>query len=1070
MTQPRLGHPAMTSPPKSSAGQHPVLQNFLCSFGCEETHPDLNGNPIGKANSLIDIERHFELRSVQVGDVLLDSRTAAIGALQPNLLAHASDASALWLVCEGRVRLLAWDEVQQREVSVALLEAESIFGGEGAIGFSVPYRAVAASPGVVAYLAETPVLLQAYPAYQAQLAQQQEARAQLMFLKTQTDLGRPPMVKDRRSVSGLTSEQLGQVIPDLRSVAVPIGSLLAPHAALRSGHFWLAEGTVGGTAPPAIGQRFSVQEEGTIPADWIAQTGLQLYQLPLDHWAVSQIAPPSAVTASAASPVSAPAPGPAAHRSAALKIVPLRRAIAPQGSDLDTPPNVIAFPQPQAKRRGWPRLWRRYPMIEQQSSSDCGVACLAMVSQYWGRRYPLHQLRSLARVGRTGATLKNLAATAEQLGFQAHPVRASLNRLAEQAMPWIAHWQGDHYVVVYRVGRRRVIIADPALGQRRLTKAEFTAGWTGYGLLLEPTSPLKPLEATKAQSLGGFGRLLVTYRSVLVQIILLSVLMQMFGLITPLFTQLILDQVVVQRSTSALNLFSIGLVIFSVWKLLLSSVRQYLLDYFSNRLDLTLVTGFISHTLRLPLKFFEDRNVGDILTRVQENTKIQQFLVRQAVSTWLDACTAVVYVGLMFYYNWQLTLLVLALIPPLVLLTLGATPFLKKISRDTFGASATQTSLLVEMMSGIATIKSAATEQEIRWRWEDKFVNLLNIQFSGQKLSIGLKGIGGLINAIGTAGLLWYGAGLVIDNQLSIGQLVAFNMLIGSVLEPILAVVGVWGEFQEVVIAVERLNDVFVTAPEEATGNALVLPPLQGQVQFDDVTFAYDGGSDHHILQNLSFTVAPGQKIAIVGRSGSGKSTLVKLLQGMYQTTQGRILVDGHDIHHVSLQSLRTQMGVVPQECFLFSGTIEENIQLYRPNCSIEDVIAVAKLAEAHPFIQDLPLGYSTKVGERGTNLSGGQRQRIAIARALLGNPAMLVLDEATSALDTESERRFQHNLERISRDRTTFIIAHRLSTVQNADRILVLDRGLLVEQGSHQELLKMRGIYYHLAQQQLTL
>jgi ABC-type bacteriocin/lantibiotic exporter with double-glycine peptidase domain len=374
------------------------------------------------------------------------------------------------------------------------------------------------------------------------------------------------------------------------------------------------------------------------------------------------------------------------------------------------------------------------------------------------------------------------------------------------------------------------------------------------------------------------------------------------------------------------------------------------------------------------------------------------------------------------------------------------------------------------MMSGIATVKAAATEQEIRWRWEDKLVSLLNVQFRGQKLAIGLQAIGGLINALGSAALLWFGASLVIQNQLSIGQLVAFNMLVGSVLGPVLAVIGVWGEFQEVLIAVERLNDVFAQSPEEPTGQAVVLPPLAGQVQFDDVTFAYDGSSDHNTLQNLSFTVEPGQQIAIVGRSGSGKSTLVNLLQGMYQATQGRILVDGHDIRHVSPQSLRAQLGVVPQECFLFSGTIEENIQLYRPNFILEDIIEVAKLAEAHPFIQDLPLGYSTKVGERGTNLSGGQRQRIAIARALLGNPAMLILDEATSALDTESERRFQQNLERIGRNRTLFIIAHRLSTVQHADRILVLDRGVLVEQGNHQELMKIQGIYYHLAQQQLAL
>jgi HlyB family type I secretion system ABC transporter len=981
--------------------------------------------------ALTDRQCSTELRSFQVGDVIFDSASA--------------DDGALLVVCEGRLRLLAWDG--QRDVSILLLEAESTFGGQPVIASQAPYRVIAASPATVAYVTK-PSVLQTYSAYQTQQAQQAETRAQLIWFKTQTDLGR-----------SLSSAQLQQLLPDLARVELPIGARLCQ--SLPSGQFWLVAGTISGTSPPPIGQSFG-GPDGPIPADWVALTNLGLYQLPLDHGLIdgSSTTDPKG---SAQAPI-AVSPRPRLSLAPAQASEP-----AVNGAANGAAVNVIEFPQPQAKRRGWPRLWHRYPVIEQQSSSDCGVACLAMVAQYWGQRYPLHQLRSLARVGRSGATLKNLAVTAEKLGFQARPVRASLSRLADQTMPWIAHWAGDHYVVVYRVGRQ-VILSDPAMGQRKLTQAQFAAGWTGYGLLLEPTNRLQALEAPAAQSLGGFWQQLMTYRSALGQIILLSLLMQVFGLITPLFTQLILDQVVVQRSMSALNLFAIGLAIFSVWRLVLASVRQYLLDYFSNRLDLTLVSGFISHTLRLPLKFFEDRNVGDILTRVQENAKIQQFLVRQAVSTWLDASMAIVYVALMFYYNWQLTLLVLGLIPPMVLLTLGATPLLKKISREAFKASSEQTSLMVEMMSGIATIKSAATEQEIRWRWEDKLVNLLNIQFRGQKLSIGLQGIGGLINALGSVALLWYGASLVIQNQLSIGQLVAFNMLVGSVLGPVLAVIGVWGEFQEVLIAVERLNDVFATTPEEPPGQVLVLPPLQGQVQFDDVTFAYDGSSDHNTLQNLSFTVEVGQKIAIVGRSGSGKSTLVKLLQNMYQPTQGRILVDGHDIRHVSPQSLRAQIGVVPQECFLFSGTIEENIQLYRPNFTLEDVIEVAKLAEAHPFIQDLPLGYSTKVGERGANLSGGQRQRIAIARALLGNPTMLLLDEATSALDTEAERRFQQNLERISRERTTFIIAHRLSTVQNADRILVLDRGVLVEQGTHEELMQIQGIYYHLAQQQLAL
>jgi HlyB family type I secretion system ABC transporter len=727
---------------------------------------------------------------------------------------------------------------------------------------------------------------------------------------------------------------------------------------------------------------------------------------------------------------------------------------------------VIPFPKPKTLQRLGQKLWRRYPFIEQQSSSDCGAACLAMVGLYWGERFSLNTLRNLAGIGRSGASLKNLAAAAEQIGFQARPVRASLGRLADQAQPWIAHWQGDHYVVVYDVKGDKILVADPARGKLTLPRQQFLDSWTGYALLLDPTRQLKPNPDDKP-SLGRFWSVLGTYQVTIWQIVLISLLIQLFGLITPLFTQVILDKVVTQKSLPMLNVVAVGLLIFSAWRIALSSTRQYLLDYFSNRMDLTLVSGFITHTLSLPLNFFEARQVGDIITRVQENQKIQSFLMRQVVSTWLDALMAIVYLGLMLYYNWQLTILVLCIIPPIILLTICATPFLRKISREVFTEASEQNSLLVEMLSGVATVKAAAAEREIRWRWEDRLTRTLNVQFKGQKLSNSLGAVSGLINTLGSTALLWYGASLVIQGQLTIGQFVAFNMMIGNVLSPILSLVGLWDEFQEVLIAVERLNDVFDTAPEERPGNPmLVMPPIRGEVRFEDVTFNYDKAEDRNTLQNLSLTVSAGQTVAIVGRSGSGKSTLVKLLQGLYYPTKGRIWIDGH----VSPASLRSQLGVVPQECFLFSGTILDNIQLYRTYYDLEEVVKIAKLSEAHTFIQDLPLGYNTKVGERGSNLSGGQRQRIAIARAVLGDPAILILDEATSSLDTESERRFQTNLTRISRGRTTFIIAHRLSTVRHADQILVIDRGILVEQGNHDELIKLKGLYYHLAQQQLEL
>jgi ATP-binding cassette subfamily B protein len=979
----------------------------------------------------------------------------------------------LWLVCAGRVRLLGIDRQHDRDISVGVLGEGDVIDAATVLEH-LPYRAIAASDGVVAYLPPQPTvsLLQTQASLRQRLQAQGQQWEQVLFFKTRSDLG--------RGKGKLTSEQFQQLLPDLELIEIPAGQHLAQSPASSKGYCWLRDGQVSGSTQPLpdIGDSWGAPQ--TVPPDWIAQTPLRAYCLPQESWSIAAAIAPRLAEKLAIAPAETPVRRRRANATP-IPVIPLARDAALPANDAsagsnrnpskNSNNNVVEFPRPNRRRYWHPRLLRSKPFIEQQSSSDCGIACLAMISQYWGKRYPLPTLREMAQVGRSGTTLRNLATTAEKLGFHTRPVRASLDRMAEQRNPWIAHWQGDHYIVVYQVKPQRVLVADPACGKRWLKKKEFVAGWTGYALMLEPTQQLKEIDTKTARTLGTFGRIVLTYKGLLGQIVLVSLLLQVFGLFSPLLTQVILDQVLTQKSVSALYLFTIGSALFSIWRLGLGSVRQYLLDYLSNRLDLTLVSSFISHTLRLPMKFFEDRNVGDIITRIQENSKIQNFLIRQLVSTWLDASMAVVYLGLMLYYNWKLSLLVLGIIPPMILLTLGATPFLKRLSREMFKEEADQTSQIVEMMSGISTIKATATEQEVRWRWEDRFVDLLNVRFRGQKLANGLGITSGVINSLGSALLLWYGAMLVIQDQLTVGQYVAFNMLIGNVTGPILSVIGVWDELQEVLIAVERLNDVFSTKPEEVPGQPmLVLPAIHGEIQFEQVTFSYDGSKDFPTLQNLSFVARPGQTIAIVGRSGSGKTTLVKLLQGMYYPTQGRILVDGHDIRHVSPHSLRSQIGVVPQDSFLFSGTILENIRMYRSEFSLEQVIEVAKLAEANPFIQDLPLGYNTKIGERGTNLSGGQRQRVSIARALLGNPPLLILDEATSSLDTESERRFQHNLERISRDRTTFIIAHRLSTVQNADRILVIDRGILAEEGTHDELLQTQGIYYHLAQQQLNL
>jgi ATP-binding cassette subfamily B protein len=918
---------------------------------------------------------------------------------------------------------------------------------------SSPTRAIAASEGQIARIGGDCLqsLLEQLPQLEEQLRATACDRERLIFLKTATDWRHRP------------GRQLRQLLPYLEEVEIPAGEALA-HCA-PDGHFWLRSGEIrkGERTSAVVGESWGYPDPP--PADWIAQTDLQVYKLPKERW--DAIAPTN--TAERTAPAASNGHHPHGSKGK-LPATAKQEDSKSQSPPSDSSSQTIAFPKPTPLSRLGRQLWRRYPYVEQQSSSDCGAACLAMVGRYWGKQLSLNYLRNLAGVGRGGASLQALAKAADNLGFQARPVRASLSRLANQDNPWIAHWQGEHYVVVYWVKGDRVLVADPAKGKHTLPRQEFLSGWTGYGLLLDPTERLNAAPEQKL-SLSRYWKALLPYRSLIGQILVVSLLIQVFGLARPLFTQIILDKVVVNQSFASLHVFAVGLLLFGIWSLGLKGVRRYLLDYLSNRLDLTLIGGFINHTLRLPLKFFESRRVGDIITRVQENQKIQRFLIRQVVLAWLDLMMGAVYIGLMLYYNLRLTLLILALVPPIAILTLVSTPFLRRVSRDIFNKMAEQNSLLVEMLTGTSTVKAAAAEREIRWQWEDRFTSSINARFRGQKLSNGLQIASGAINTLGSTALLWYGASLVIQGDLTIGQFVAFNMMIGRVISPFLALAKLWDELQEVFISVERLNDVFETEPEEASDKPmLVLPPLRGEVRFDDVTFRYDEEQERNTLQNISFEVHPGETAAIVGRSGSGKTTLVSLLQGLYHPNSGRIWVDGHDIRHVSPQSLRSQLGVVPQDCFLFSGTILDNIRLYRPEFTLEEVTEVAKLAEAHSFIQNLPLGYNTKVGERGSSLSGGQRQRIAIARALLGEPRILVLDEATSSLDTESERRFQQNLERLSRDRTTFIIAHRLSTVRNADTIIVLDRGVLVERGTHEELMALQGLYYHLAQQQLNL
>ncbi len=818
---------------------------------------------------VLDFSRSFEIHEIQLGDELF----------------HAlSGDDGFSIVCQGRVRLVSFDITQQRDVPVALLEAGEGYGADQRFSpDAMPYRAIAASAGLVAKISISTLepWLQRHPHLQTYLRDRTLAQQRLMFFKVATEL---------RSQS---SHTLKRLLPYLTEVEIPAGSGLTQATPTAEGRFWLRIGQIhsqasSANAPPTIGDHWGYPN--LVPDDWIATTNLWVYQLAVSHWETVQAILPTLKGEAG----NQPQVQPRSQRGVFLSVTPPSHAAPAQLTASHQPlsqtkPAAIEFAKPTRQRK----FGQSYPFISQQSSSDCGAACLAMIAQYWGKRFSLNMLRNLAGVGRSGASLKSLALAAEGLGFQSRPVRSSFSRLAEQPSPWIAHWQGDHYIVVYRVRRNRVLVSDPALGRRSLTIPDFQANWTGYALLLNPTELLQAMPSSKP-SLGRFVGAFMPYRSMLWSIVLASILLQVFSLVTPLFTQIILDQVVVHRSLPTLQVFIIGLLLFGSWRIGLTYIRQYLLDFFSNQVDLTMISGFISHALNLPLQFFATRHVGDIITRVQENHKIQLFLTRQAVTAWLDAIMAIVYVGLMLHYNWQLALMVLALLPPIIILTVIASPFLRQMSRQVFHESAKQNSTLVEMLTGIATVKATASERELRWQWEDDLTGLFNAQFRAQKLANGLQSLSGLINMLGSTALLWYGATLVIQEQLSIGQFVAFNMMIGSVINPVLSLVGLWDEFQEVLVSVERLDDIFSAQPEESPDRPLlILPRIRGEVQFENLTFRYSADDDRNILQSVSFMANPGDTIALVGRSGSGKSTLANLLQGLYQPTSGRITIDG---------------------------------------------------------------------------------------------------------------------------------------------------------------------------------
>jgi subfamily B ATP-binding cassette protein HlyB/CyaB len=661
-----------------------------------------------------------------------------------------------------------------------------------------------------------------------------------------------------------------------------------------------------------------------------------------------------------------------------------------------------------------------------------------------------------------------LLLAAKEIGLKARAVQSSWSRLPNNTLPAIAQLKEGGYVVLVRFDADDHVFAGDPRRQRpqRLDREQFEAIWSGKLLLIK--SRLRLDNPNRPFDLSWFIPAIWKYRKILGEILAASFVIQLFGLATPLFTQVIIDKVLMHKSLSTLHVLAAGMLIMIVFEAILTVLKTHLMAHTSNRIDVALGARLFRHLLHIPLRYFELRRVGDTVARVRELENIRQFITGSSLNVILDVAFTVLFVAVMFLYSGILTCVTLACIPLFVALSVIIRPLMRRCLEEKFDRGAESQSYLVEAVTGVQTVKAMALEPIFYRRWEEQLARYVTASFRTSHLSGVAGALGQIIQKLSALSILWVGAYLVMHGSLTVGQLIAFQMLSGRVISPILRVVQLWQDFQQVGLSVERLGDLMNTKAEPALNpSKMSLPAIQGGVRLENVQFRYQFDGPE-ILRNFSCAVAPGTTVGVVGRSGSGKSTLAKLLQRLYVPGSGRILIDGIDLQQADPLWLRRQIGVVLQENFLFNGTIRDNIAIHMPGASMAQIVEMAKLAGAHDFILELPAAYDTPVGERGTALSGGQRQRIAIARALLANPRILIFDEATSALDYESERIIQDNLGRICRGRTVFIIAHRLSTIRHADTILVLDRGQLAEQGSHSELMARPGIYHHLFSQQL--
>lgn len=964
------------------------------------------------------------------------------------ILVREKVPSQVSILYDGQVRLLGYDQRTQMPVSLKLAEPGEVLGWSSLMRQTGTETAIASTEVVcITIPAEEFMDLVASEAEFAQALATQAGLSEIFELISYWLQRRAASTANLKELTFQVGE--GTLAIELPAGAVQVQDLLST---LDPNRVWIiSSGTLGdfttGTELPLTElQTSNIRKLPINGSRGVRLVGLRLPQTTIES------------TSSLERVEETPATLPS-HLAA--------RQSSPSVQVLDAP-HRLEEPEPEID----PAPGKFY-LIRGKGEVEAPLACFNMLAKHTGARFRKDLTRKvienqLKTVGKL--SLAACGAIAEMMGLRAQLAEVPASSINRLKAPVLINWQ-DSFAILYRITEKELVMAIPEKGLIRKRPGDFMEIWGDKGqvLLLQPPTEAQP----EKFGFRWFLPAIYQYRGILTQVFIASFFVQLFSLANPLVTQVIIDKVLVQQSPDTLDILGLLLIGVAFFEALLTLLRTYLFVDTTNRIDLGLGSQVINHLLRLPLNYFDRRRVGELAGRINELENIRQFLTGTALTVVLDAVFSVVYVVVMFIYSWQLSLVALSTVPLFAVLTLFVSPIVQRQLRDKAERYADVQSYLVEVLGGIQTVKAQNIELKSRWQWQERYARYIKSGFKSVLTFSTASSISSFLNKLSGLLILWFGAHLVLstastNNPFTLGQLIAFRIIAGYVTSPLLRLIQLWQSFQETGLSIERLSDVLDAHPEadEANRENIPMPDIRGAVKFEELSFRFNPTGPLQ-LANVNLEFPEGAFVGIVGQSGSGKSTLMKLLERLYEPTSGRIQVDHYDISKVELYSLRRQIGVVLQDTLLFNGTVQDNIALSNPDASTDEIINAAKVAFAHDFIMQLPQGYNTIVGERGSSLSGGQRQRIAIARTVLQSPKMLILDEATSALDYDSERRVCDNLASAFAGRTVFFITHRLSTVRNADVIVMMDQGSVVEQGTHNELMALRGRYYCLYQQQ---